>query len=169
MFFFYYYYYAALEPKHYCRTTPYILGLIYPKMGHFLHLTALWFLWNVLLCLYLVGVMCQCVCKSVLEMCPSLGVTSPSACWPQSQPSDQATMTFTTVQRYRRWFMPPGSEFFWVDSTTPESPQWASDTDTMPSRRSQSVAGEDPHISRYPDFLQGTIVCLETIVIRATA
>lgn len=89
------------------------------------------------------------ICKyvySVPEMCPSLLVTSHSACWRQSQTSGQATTTFTTTQLYRRWYMPARSGSMWVDSTTPENLQSTSDTDTTPSRRSPSVAGEKQRI-----------------------
>lgn len=89
----------------------------------------------------------MCVYVSCLPVtCPTQVVTSHSACWPLSQTRGQAIMTSTTLLPCRRWYMPPRSGCTWVDNTTPEQPGWTSDTDTMPSMRSPSVAGEELHI-----------------------
>lgn len=92
------------------------------------------------------------VCPSSIEMmwvscvpvtCPTQEVTLHSACWLQSQTWGQAIMTSTTILPYKRWYMPPRSGYTWVDNTTPEQLRWTSDTDTIPSMRSPSVAGEE--------------------------
>jgi len=68
---------------------------------------------------------------------------SSSACWPPSQTSGPATVTSTTRPPCRRWSTPPRSGFTWVDCPTPKQPGRTSATDTTPSTRSPSAAGEE--------------------------
>lgn len=103
----------------------------------------------------------MCVHVSCVPVtCLTQEVTSHSACWPQSQTRGQAIVTSTTLLPCRRWYMPPRSGYTSVDNTTPEQLEWTMDTDTMPSMRSPSVAGEELHI-----FIQRCTISSDSSVV----